>query len=147
MTLSWNGNAIKGEHAGLGAAKFWDSRGPGSRLPLPAGSQRAFTVQFNGSVGLLYRVIGGDAAGNEDRPCARRDLRQRSKEWRPLRSFKRALTICARRRRTDVRPNPDAVEALLNKAQRLLDGRRSTWPRRDLDGAMEELTDALRKQP
>jgi len=35
MTLSWNGNAIKGEHAGLRAAKYWDSRSRGHRLFSP----------------------------------------------------------------------------------------------------------------
>src|SRR5215467_14062904 len=54
-------------------------------------------------------------------------------------------------------PHPKAIEALLNKAQSLMDGLRSTWLRRDLEGmaddaqamhmVMEELTDALRKQP
>jgi hypothetical protein len=37
-----------------------------------------------------------------------------------------------------VQPNPDAVEALLNKAQSLLDGLRSTWQRRDLDGMVDD---------
>jgi hypothetical protein len=55
-----------------------------------------------------------------------------------LRSFKRALTLCASRRRTDVPANPDAVEALLDKAQSVLDGLRSTWERRDV----QDMTDA-----
>ena len=36
-------------------------------------------------------------------------------------------------------PDPGRIEATLNKAQRLLEGLRSTWRRRDLEGMLDDV--------